>query len=247
VSESDAFKYGAVQGPVSSSTARSTLQDLDPALYETISFFDWLLEREVGPRWRAELSALSCYSVSSPPSESDGYQLGESLDGYFPAGSVSLDPIPWLKQQQQRFPLLSLHRTTGTLSSHTRGWLKVDQTLELNLILPALDQRLSEALTPILHLCVLVLNHFCRQGFHSAYQSGRRVFGPDASHILGLTPVEHEQTMFVIGDQEQHSIPMPAMTMRLLLSERQNPPVGIYDQLEGIDGYYSIAETDLDV
>src|SRR3974377_626799 len=104
--ERSTFGWGSAVYPITSATANSSLQDIDPSLYYALDYFAAVLQTSLGARW-----AVECAAANRP-------DLASSVV----ASKVPFDPTQFLTETQFSLPILAVFRESATNDERTVIW-----------------------------------------------------------------------------------------------------------------------------
>ena len=200
--------------PLPAATTNPTLQDADPALNIALAYWRQMLTVYMGARWTAEMTALGFpTSVAASPV----------------AVIRAYDPIPYLKEVQQLFPMLAAWRVSSKEIDRTAQLDARVSTLSVAWILPPLAAAQMERIAPLLKASLDILDN--RTDYH-----------PDPNYNDGVSPwitaqvddIHFDSARFgsFIGDA---NMVFPAMNATVFMTERTMPVVGAYPPLTGTD------------
>lgn len=166
--EQGAFRYGAVDFPLTSDTTNSLLQDADPALFRAIDFLSTMIRTYVGDRLitAAQLQGLNLPSavVTTAPIEPEPYLLGD----------------------QFQLPLFALYRVKDVWDYQTVVWDRSSAVWEYSYLLPAMTPVQAKALAPILRAVAMTLRRSIHMGSDPNYNGGEQVWANAGIHHARL-------------------------------------------------------------
>lgn len=158
MADSNVFRHGQVQYPLTADTTNSLLRDADPALYYALDFFAAVLRIHIGERLLAQ-AAL------------EGLKFPDAV-----VRTLNIEPSPHLLAHQLQFPLLAIYRRHEDSDSDSITVDKDVSELEFSYVLPPLNPRQLEQLYPILRAASRVIAKAARKGFDNGYNNGQRVW-----------------------------------------------------------------------
>ena len=209
------FKIGAVESPLTSSTANSLLQDADPALYQMLLYYQGIFDLHIIPRWNTEIARAGL----------------SGLDGYLPNELLPYDP--WRTglgpQNTWRAPLLAIYPVSSTYKFLTVPWFELHRQMELLFSLPPLSSEQYEYLHPFLQFVERVIVDRTLSGFDSNYNNGQLVWS-DAG-IEKIT-VNNSSYGNIAAKTNLH---FPTLTMSITVIERRMPDSRNFENLESIN------------
>lgn len=141
------FIHGGIRFPLASASAgRTLLRDADPVVFYLLDYLAWCVRTYAGERLVAEANAA-------------GLAWTDAV-----AGTSSDNPEPYLKQRQERFPLLAVYRQQSQLSDRTFGKRQDVSSIVVAYVLPPLTGSQSERIGPILNAVKALFDHVCDAG-----------------------------------------------------------------------------------
>jgi hypothetical protein len=213
-------KYGGVTFPLEASSLNSPLQDADPTIFHALSFFSAMIVTHVGPRLMAEVEAIG------PRPTVDGKNGIPSPV----AMAVSYDPAPWLTQNQFKFPLLAVHRKTGTYNDRTVVRRQNIVEAEVSYIFPPLTAAQAQRILPLRKAIGQLLAYKTDKGADPTYTPPGATLGSSAWEAAGLTHISIEGEAFG-GYAAGEDLYFPAWTGRLQIAERTDILTSDYEDL----------------
>lgn len=194
---------GGVVFPVTASTTNSALRDCDPSLYFAIDFFAAMLSTHLQARLLAEVAIVGPATLTQAV-----------------AMKIAIDPRPWLAQNQFKFPLLAVHRKSGTFTEKTVHYRRRLVDCEVAYILPPLTAAQAQRLIPILNAAADILMHRTEQGADPTYTPpgstmGASVWTAAALDYIGFTGEAQGAFQDATGE-----LYFPAWTATLRIAER---------------------------
>lgn len=220
----ETFVEGGVSFPLSTVSTNSLLQDADPVIFHALNFYETVLNTHIGPRLRKEAQA-------QPVKMDTAVRM-----------TLSVEPSPFVMQNQMKFPLLALYRKQDRISNKTARWEMSSGTLELVYALPAMHGFQADAINPILHAAGLVLTRTTTRGFDPSYQSGARVWEQCGAMSAAITDIRYGGFEY-IGD---NSDIFRAIVATLVVIEREMPIDDDFAEFEGVDLGIGTNESDTD-
>lgn len=214
--ERGTFGFGGAVYPLTTAGSNTLLQDADPALYWATDFWRSVLETHLYARWAVERAAAN---VAVP----DTTKLVQQL--------VPFDPVPYLKRDQFKFPLLAAYRMTeGRDADRTIAWVDVQATWGVALILPPISPSQLERVNPILRAFRDVLYERTNNQADPSYHSGEVVWSNLAKvELIGFQGADFRPALGM------DNLIFPCCTLRASVTERVQPVDGAYDVLAGQD------------
>lgn len=212
--------------PVTSSTANTSLQDIDGVVFQLLDFNAWAINFYLGARWAAE-----CNRIGRP-------DLSQIVTQTLP-----YNPAPYLQESNFTFPLLALYRAgKGKASEWTIGWQRVDTPLELVWIMPPITAAEAEVLMPFQKAVIDVVLNRNERGFDPNYI--RPWLSADDGYSVGasagldyLVPGSFE---YMLLPGIQTNLVMPTIMVTLSLTERSMPIEDQWTPFDGVDGYQTL-------
>lgn len=204
------FQHGNTAMPLETSGA--LLRDADPALHHMLGFFAWVLDTYVGPRLVAEASLSSAEHITRGV-----------------AYAVPLDPEPYLRSEQVRFPLLAVYRKALKLTQHTQAYRADECNVELLYVLPPMTAGERVRLYPILNAARVALDDRAERGADDAYKPDGGTLGSSVWAQAGIMSFEFLSCAF--GDVPwSDDLYMPAIIMQATVRERTMPRADAWEQ-----------------
>lgn len=216
------FRYGAVQFPLGAGS-NSTLQDVDPSLYWALAFWTNVLTTHIGARYAAEVAAIGGTFAATYP----------SLIAY----TTPIDPVPYLQQEQFKFPLFAVYRRSEKVSRRTVTWSHDTTRWGVAYIMPPLTAGQRERLEPLLRAIPVVLANRTEQGFDPAFQGGAKVWSTAFAGLEDISFPEGEYGSFPGINDEL----FPAWTGTIEVNERQTWALSDFAPLTGVDTEIDLA------
>lgn len=213
--ERGTFGFGAAVYPLAASLSNTLLQDADPAVFWAIDFWRTVLETHVGPRWSLAVSDAGRPDLAS--------QLVQQV--------ATFNPVPYLKRDQFKFPLLAVYRMSEARDNdRTIAWTNVEATWGVQLILPPVSPSQREKVNPVLKAFRDVLYERTTNQADPSYRSGQVVWSQLAKvEMIGFAAADFRDAL---GTDD---LVFPCCTLRARVTERTQPVTGAYDQLSGED------------
>jgi hypothetical protein len=175
MSDYDQFKRGGVSYPITASLANPALQDVDPALYYTLSFFESVLNTYLGPRMLAEAARAPAIAA-----------ITDAV-----AGVIPVDPTPYLQEQHFKFPLLAVYRKRESFEDKTLVVGTVKSQWAIDYIMPPLTPGQMERMYPFLHAVGQVLHNRIENVSDPGYEDTLAVW-----EAAGLDKIELEEAVY---------------------------------------------------
>ena len=216
------FKAGGTLSPLASSLSNSLLKDADPVIYYLLQYYAGVINLHMGARWNAEAAAAG---------RSD---LANLTTGH----KVPFDPIPYLQENQFKFPLLAAYRKNERYEWFTTTWYRITSTVEILWIMPPMSTGQMERMSAFRAHVARTLVDRTAMGFDTNFNSGEQVW-----HEAGLDKIGIKAANF--GNiPTDTGLVFPTILLECELVERRMPapePGSNYVNLTGIDGYISSA------
>lgn len=176
------FAFGKTQFPLTASTAKSLLEDADPAIFWLLDFLSAMLTKHLGARWTAEAAAAPLTKLDGNPSVIVG-------------SKISFDPLPWLPVFQADFPILAAFRVASEIDStggapNTHDGQPLYSTAHVLFMLPPLTASQANKLLPILHAVQVVAKEKVFVGADPDWQSGALLTDKMGAVSVRLTGAE---------------------------------------------------------
>lgn len=216
----DAFYYGGVNFPLTSSTANSLLRDADPAIYYALEFFAQVISTHIGDRLVAEASAAGATDIAAAVAE-----------------SMPIDPAQFLTEEHFKFPLLALHRESSSFKYLTKRRQAIHK-LKLSYVLPPLRAAQAERLLPTLHAIGLLIDQKATDGSDASYTptaptgtAGEFVWSGTRAAVARVEVKDSTIGAFQISND----LYFPAIVMSLEMWELADADTSGYDDYEGAD------------
>ncbi len=209
------FGHGGVTYPIAAATTNTFLKDADPAIYYTIDFFQSVLNTYLTARLTAELSRSPAITA-----------LTAAV-----ASVVPLDPLPYLQEQNFKFPLLAVHRSKETFTRMSLSTMGDDSEWAVDYILPPLTGAQMERLSPLLRAVGQVLSNRIENVSDPAYAGGANIWT-----LAGIAKVELTEASYGAFAGTGNQV-FPAWRGKLVVKEIDTPAVVEADMenLAGID------------
>lgn len=207
--EYSTFGNGATVFPLTPSTTNTFLKDADPSVYWCLEFFEHVINRYVGTRLVAEADAC-----------------GAPLD-YAVAYALPDSPQAYLTEEQARFPLLAIERVKDSQGWSSNSYRHAKNEWRLHYVLPPLSPGQRERLKPALRVVARTIDSRIEAGCDSQWNNNARVFGPAYANLESI-----ECSDVTYGDWDAGGgLTFPAVTMSLLVVERDIPQLGAFEDL----------------
>ncbi len=221
------FKAGGTLSPLPSSLSNSLLKDADPVIYYLLNYYSNVISLHMGARWNAEATAAG---------RSD---LSNLTTGH----KVPFDPIPYLQENQFKFPLLAAYRKNEKYEWFTTTWYRITSTVNIIWVMPPMSTGQMERMSAFRAHVARTLVDRTAMGLDSNYNSGEQVWAE-----AGLDKIGIKSTTF--GNiPTDTGLVFPTILLECELVERRMPtpePGYNYVDLTGIDGYI-ISSSDVEV
>jgi hypothetical protein len=162
------FKHGGVSYPLAI-TADPLLKSADPAMYYALDYFQSVLNTYLGPRLLAEASrAPAIASITAAVSS-----------------VLPMDPLPYLQEQQFKFPLLAVYRKSEKFSQLTAAVGQDDSEWCVDYILPPLTGGQLERINPALRAVGQILYNRIENMMDPDYADGAAIWT-----LAGIAKIE---------------------------------------------------------
>lgn len=237
----DRFQWGAVGYPLTTTSGQTLLQDVDPPLFEALSFFEAVVRLHVGARWDFEAAAAD----------------RADLVGNIVASTASFDPVPFFQEAEYKLPLLAVYRTRGEYGQRTVERAHDDGHWGVDYILPPFGPGDLERFNPFLRAILQVLNDRSDYGYDPNYQSGRDAWAVAGLEFLSVTSYEFPfLTIRGPGSQATNQL-FPMLHLEVDVREQRAmsgdpiaapaPPPKLFADLTGVDVTVQAASVDPNV
>lgn len=221
------FKVGGASSPLTASTSNSLLKDADPVIYYMLQFYAGVLSLHMGARWNAEVAAAG----------------RTDLANHTVIHKLPYDPIPYLQENQYKFPLLACYRKSESYAELTSTWYNITSKLNIMWIMPPMSAGQMERLAPFrAHVARTIVDR-TEQGLDTNYNSGQNVWAAS-----GLSKIRIVNCSYGNIPTDTNSY-YPTILLECEMIERRMPatePGSNFELLTGWDGYV-IASTDVEV
>ncbi len=167
------FTHGGVQYPLTASTAKSLLEDADPALFYALDYVEAVIEKHVGPRLLAQAAK---HGLNFPSAVRQ---------------KLHVAPTPELLPDQFHFPTLAIYRQTESYSERTKNASLDVAEWEYVYVLPVLTPVQLKELHPILRAVSVAVRRAIRAGTDKAWRSGADVWQLARVERAGVTGVRY--------------------------------------------------------
>jgi len=235
--ESGFFGAGNVQFPLTTSNAKSLLEDADPAVFWIGKYLKAMLEHHAGARMAAAFAAAGLTKRDGSPAGIVGTLYGH-------------DPIPNGTVFQGDFPLLGVFRTTseqgktGTVSEHvsTAHNAVLVSFIHVLYVLPPLTAAQANQLLPVLRIVETITLEKLWLGFDPNWEDGELVRVKAGCASIRFVGSEYGTTMPGPSQGEQRREEgargrYPVIMMRLEIAEERtySTATEANQPLEGVD------------
>lgn len=218
------FQVGGVVYPLTSSLTNSSLQDADPSLYYAGQYFSSVINTYVWPRMQAIANALP---VITPLQTS-------AIRTYVP-----YDPMPFLQEMQDVFPLLAVYRKTEKYGYKSYAWHHDLQEWGVSYILPPLSPGQAERVMPLLRSVAMTLRDRIENTFDPAFMSGQSPWA-----LAGLEEIELTEGAYGFASVPNTNLVFPGYQGKLLVKERAMEVAAAFDGVfGGLDAEIGIASS----
>lgn len=167
------FVEGGVSFPLDTVSANTLLKDADPAVHYALDFLATVLQTHVGARLQQEAAKFQVKIENAVNQR------------------ISVEPSPFLYNNQLRFPLLAMYRKTDAVADHTTIIEKATSTLEVVWCLPLMHGLQVDTINPILHAGARAMTRAMRKMFDPAYASGANVWDLMGVQKAGFTDFKY--------------------------------------------------------
>jgi hypothetical protein len=150
------LQVGGLVLPLTTSGGNSLLQDADPALFQALSFWSWVIDNYVGARL---VTAMSLANLKWPNAS-----IMSAVAQRYP-----WDPIAAKGENQFQFPLFAAYRKRIDTEWITAAWEHEATTLEILYVLPPLDAAQAEQIVPIFTAIEKALRKKTSDGWDPGY------------------------------------------------------------------------------
>jgi len=181
----------------------------------------------MGARWNAEVTAIG----------------RTDLVGLTVAEKVPFDPVPYLQENQYKFPLLAVYRKSETYTWHTVNRYRIYSKVNIVWIMPPMTTGQMERMAPFRSHVARTLVDRTANGFDTNYNSAQQVWT-----LAGLDKIGIKSNSFGNIPTDTNLI-FPTIMMECELVERQMSPTEPGHNLityNGGDGYI-VAASDVTV
>lgn len=211
--ERNGFAFGSSVYPLTTSTDKWLLDDVDSAVYHTLNFLCATFESYFGARLRAQ-AALS------------GFDLQHAV-----VTPVTIDPTPYLLGDQFGFPIFALYRKKDVWDEHTIAYDKSSSIWEFAYILPPMTAAQAKELQPILRAVSVTMRRVIHMGQDAAYNGGESVWtiaGVQKARVVECVYGGYER----IDNLDEF---YRALTGTISVLEREQPVPSEFDNFAGAD------------
>jgi hypothetical protein len=220
--------YGGVQFPLATTSGNSLLADADPALYQALAFYLFVLNKYLGPRYTAAASASGHLNSKQHPIT----KLVEA--------AVPYNPLPFLQSAQLPLPLMALYRVSGEGKQRSVAKSEEWTTWEFALVLPPMDAAQTEVILPILHAAELLLENRTEQACDATYTPPGGVLGQQFSQLGSVASIHWVSCQYDLY-QGLGDLPAPILLAKLLVKETQGHYPGM-PPMQGADVALSVID-----
>ncbi len=204
------FAVGGVIYPLTESTAKSLLEDADPALYHLSAYLAAVLDRYMGGRLRTE-------------SAKEGLKLAATRR------VLAYEPAPELTTDEREFPLLAVYRKSSVFQMQSLALQRVLSEFEFAYLLPELSQRQHEVLSPILRSVGAIFHRSLHRGQDPAYREGASVF--TLAHLQAMRMLRCDYAGF--NRKDEFTAHYRAVVGRIEVIERDIPVAQAFETFDG--------------
>lgn len=195
------FKVANVNSPLTASTSNSLLRDADPGLYYLLEFYKGIISIHMGARWNAETTAAGRTDLNNIPV----------------AEVVPFDPIPYMAEEQLKFPLLAAFRKSESYTWLTSAYYNIISKVTVLWIMPPVNAGQAERLMPFRTHVARTLVDRTSKGFDSFYNNGQEVWA-----LSGLNKIGVESCSYGTIPTDTNLV-FPTVMLEIELTERDMP------------------------
>lgn len=220
--ERGAFQFGNSRFPLASSTAKSLLEDADPAIFHALGFLSWAFDNYFGTRLKAQ-------------AQLNGLNFPKAV-----VTTAAIEPVPFLFSDQFRFPSFHLWRARDQWAEQTMVWDKSTSTWEFAYVLPPLTPVQARELTPILRSASVTLRRVIHMGFDPGYKGGEKIWNTAKLQKAALLDVSYGGFEHLAQSEKFYR----AISGTISVIEREMPVLSAYDPFDGVDADLNMQATD---
>lgn len=155
--DNESFQIGGVLEPLPTALTNPLLFDADRAIAYALDFFSFVINTYPGPRL---LTAAAAASVK----DNRSVVISSAVEQRYPD-----DPVPYLLENQLKFPCLGVYRQDATYRKHSAGYFDDRCNFSLIYVLPPLTAGQAEAMLPIFRAVEMAIRQKTVQSFDPAY------------------------------------------------------------------------------
>lgn len=219
------FKHGGTLFPLPSAVTNGLLRDADPALFYALDFYTTVIRTHLTTRLAAEATAIGYASIDNAV-----------------AMAVPYHPLPFMTEEQLRFPLLAVYRKADTFNDRTMTWRLSTGEWGLDYILPPMNAAQAERLLPALNAVRVIVENRTDLGFDPSWNTSARVWGSSYANLEKIDLQASAIQLWQLGD----GLPFHALACTLTVRERQMPVAGAFETLTRVDGDVALDDSPAD-
>lgn len=219
------FKHGGVAFPLATAVTNGLLKDADPALYYALDFYTTIIRTHLTTRLAAEATACGYTSITNAV-----------------AMAVPYHPLPFMAEEQLKFPLLAVYRKSDTFNDRTMTWRLSTGEWGLDYILPPMTAAQAERLLPALNAVRVIVENRTDLGFDPSWTSSARVWNSSYANFEKIDLQSSAIQLWQLGD----GLPFHALACTLAIRERQMPVSGAFETLTRVDGDVALSDSAAD-
>lgn len=196
--------YGGFTFPLSAtaSTSAALLLAADPAIFYTLDFLGTMITTHLGSRIVAEAAAIGLTWSSAV------------------MYAVPTDPQRLLTEEQFKFPLMAMHRTTSAFSDKTVHYRRKITDVSFYYVFPSLTSGQFARLSPLLTAVESVIAHRVEQGADPSYTPSGGSAGDSVWGRAGIDFAEVTSGRMAAFTAEGSNLFMPMWNGTLRIAER---------------------------
>lgn len=211
--ERSTWKFGGVTFPLTDATTNALVTDGDPVIEKALAYFKKMLETYLGDRWAAECALCGL----------------DDIEDTIVANVAHYDPQPHLREQQFKFPLLAMFRSSEQYSYKNHNRTASTEQHTVLWVMPPLTSAQMERMAPFIKLVTLVLQNRTEEGGDAAYESAQRVWS-----VVNIDEIQLMNATYGLWDGGA-GMPFPGVNMQFLVSQQTDSVTGAFDPVDRMD------------
>lgn len=214
------FRVGNVVYPLDPlAVAANPLATLNPFTYQALNFFSAMLQLKMGAAWNQVVTDLG------------RLEFVNKVVAY----NLPYDPIPYFREQQAKFPLLSIWETDSTTEERTFSWYHTISTYKISYSLFPTTSAEAEKLYPFLRSARDIILDRAEQGYDPDYNDSQQVWSDGYSGIEKLTFARQKTIFQNLAVDPKTNLFFPTVLLTMQVSFREEFQRDFLQELAGID------------